>query len=598
MLTVPLPGFDASAAIEGMRDAFVALDRHGRVIGVNAALERLLGRPRTALLGAPLREIVPAGGAALETACRAALAAGRPQVVEAALPGPGRWVEASIAPAPEGLTLVLRDITSWKEAEAEREAAIRREAETVALLDALYAAAPIGLCFLDRDLRFARVNAALAAINGQPVAAHLGRALREVLPTAPPSLIEMAQGVLETGEPALNARLSGPKSADPAVQLDVVASYYPVRGPDGAVVGVGAVVQDITDRVRAAREREALLERIQAAEARYRGLFEGVADALLVAEADSRYVDANPAAERLLGYTRDELRRLRVADVMTLSPAATEAMFAAFTRTGAWRGEIELRRKDGAIVPVEGQATAVPTPAGTVYVSALRDISERRGLERQQQEFLAMVTHDLKAPLTAIRGQAQLMRRRGAYREAAVTVIDAQAARMTRLIDDLLDAARLATDQQLTLERAPVDLAEVARAAVADAPADDHPIALALPETPVMVVGDRDRLLQVLDNLLSNAVKYSPPGGAVMVTVERRGDQAWVEARDQGVGIAPEALPRLFERFYRAENTLDSPGLGLGLAICKGLIEAHGGRIGVESAPGAGSAFWFTLPLG
>ena len=141
-------------------------------------------------------------------------------------------------------------------------------------------------------------------------------------------------------------------------------------------------------------------------------LFNGVADAILVADADRRYLDANPAALRLLGYSRDELLRLRVDDVVAAAEpvwAATE--FARMIDEGEWRGELNVRHRDGTLIPVEARATVVALPTGPVYLSTLRDVSERHELDRLQGEFLAAVSHDLKNPLTTIRAQAQLLRR-------------------------------------------------------------------------------------------------------------------------------------------------------------------------------------------
>jgi PAS domain S-box-containing protein len=252
---------------------------------------------------------------------------------------------------------------------------------------------------------------------------------------------------------------------------------------------------------------------LRASEERYHSLFEDTRDAILVADADGRYPDANAAAARLLEYTHDHLRQLRVAEVVVATSGWTETEYERFKREGQWRGERELRRQDGSIVPVEARATVVDLPTGAVYLSAIRDVSERRALERMQREFLSMVTHELRTPLASIKGYAQIMQKRAAYNESAVGVIVTQAKRLERLIGDLLDVSRLEVGR-LELQRDVTDLVALTR---------EHMIRVEGPESLLIGRWDTTRLEQVLQNLLSNAVKYSPDGGVVVVRVEAPG---------------------------------------------------------------------------
>src|SRR5581483_6787365 len=234
-----------------------------------------------------------------------------------------------------------------------------------------------------------------------------------------------------------------------------------------------------------------------------------------------------------------------------------------------------------------------------LVTAIIRDISERKALERLQQEFLAMVSHELKNPLTAMKTFGQLLRDTETYHRRAVEVILHQIDRLDRLIGDLLDVSRLEA-RRLRLSRERVDLVALVQRVVQEARAmtTRHQIEVAAPTAPVVGWWDRHRLEQVLQNLLSNAIKYAPQGGRIGVTVVAAPAAAQVSVRDPGVGIPPEALPRLFSRFFRVEQAEASSvqGLGLGLYISKALIEAHGGRIWVESTPGAGSTFFFRLP--
>ena len=366
-------------------------------------------------------------------------------------------------------------------------------------------------------------------------------------------------------------------------QIAIELSLTPIADVETPGVFVLALIRDATGRAR---------------EARFRGLFTGVADAILVADADRFYIDANPAAEELLGYARDELIGMRVDDLVQAGDATWAAdEYTRYLLHGTWQGELILRRKDGSTVPVEARASVVDLPTGLVYLSAVRDISERRQLEELRRDFLAMVTHDLRTPLTTIRGNAQLLQRRGDYREETVSALMSGVDRMQRLLDDLADVVRL-EGGQLPLQRSAVDLVDLARhqAAIVATESQRHRIAVETQDHEVVGQWDGDRLNQVLANLLGTAVKYSPDGGEVVIHIEADEGKARMSVRDEGPGILPEHLPRLFERFYRVEG-IGAGGLGLGLYISRMLVEAHGGTISAESVPGAGCTFTVTLPL-
>jgi PAS domain S-box-containing protein len=371
---------------------------------------------------------------------------------------------------------------------------------------------------------------------------------------------------------------------------------HAIQAPDdGLLAMIAAMGSQIGQLVERKRAEGALL----AAEARYRTVFEGVADTILVSDAEGRVLDANQPATKLTGYSLEELRQQRIMDVCAMGPGWIETEFARLLEQGYWRGEAEIKKKDGTRVPIEVRATVADAGGGSLCISVLRDASERRALERLQREFIAMVAHDLKTPLTSIGGYAQLMQRRQTYDQGATTTILSQTRRLERLLSDLLDAAQVETGR-LKLRRARVELAALVRACVEDvrATTQEHQLRVEAPDVALEGYWDHDRLMQILENLLSNAIKYSPGGGPIVVRLEDRGDAAQVAVADQGNGIAAEALPRLFDRFYRtdiADSTVR--GLGLGLHITKLLVEAHGGRIWAASpGPEHGSTFTFTLP--
>ncbi len=224
---------------------------------------------------------------------------------------------------------------------------------------------------------------------------------------------------------------------------------------------------------------------------------------------------------------------------------------------------------------------------------------QRQRLEQRQRDFVAMVAHDLKNPLTTIKGYAQLLSRRGVYDARAVGTIVLQADRLERLIDDLRDVARIEAGG-IILRRAEVDVAALVRTCVEEARSltGAHTIRLEAPPEPIVGRWDAGRLTQVLGNLLDNAMKYSPDGGTISVVVARSAGAVRIAIADEGIGMASEVAARVFERFYRAPDGVatDRKGLGLGLYISKALVEAHGGRIAVESILDHGSTFRVTLP--
>ncbi|MGB2711617.1 MAG: ATP-binding protein, partial [Conexibacter sp.] len=236
----------------------------------------------------------------------------------------------------------------------------------------------------------------------------------------------------------------------------------------------------------------------------------------------------------------------------------------------------------------------------------LREVTAEREAEHAKEDFFALVSHELRTPLTAILGYVELVlgddaEPLPAEHERHLAVVERNARRLLRLVGDLLFAAQV-ENGSLLLEPDSVDLAQVVQEAVELARPRAEATSTTLTAEVVAVppcLGDRDRLAQVLDNLLSNALKFTPAGGNVAVRLAREQDGVRVEVRDSGVGIPAEELPRLYDRFYRAQNANARavPGLGLGLMIVHAIVEGHGGTIAVHSDIGAGTTVVVQLPL-
>jgi phosphoserine phosphatase RsbU/P len=241
-----------------------------------------------------------------------------------------------------------------------------------------------------------------------------------------------------------------------------------------------------------------------------------------------------------------------------------------------------------------------------------RASAEAEASLRARDETLATISHDLRTPLTSIRGMAQLLQRR-LTRGAAISTaelaerlgrIEDQTLLMARMIDDLLDVARIEAGRPLELRRERCDLVVLVRKTAADVQrtTDQHRLTVTAEDAEIAGDFDTSRIERVVLNLLTNAVKYSPDGGEVALTVRRApspaGDRAVLTVRDAGIGIPPDDLPRIFERFYRASNVGDhARGTGLGLAGAQQIVVQHGGEITATSTPGAGTTFTVQLPL-
>ncbi|KQT13485.1 hybrid sensor histidine kinase/response regulator [Ramlibacter sp. Leaf400] len=406
------------------------------------------------------------------------------------------------------------------------------------------------------------------------------------------------------------------KDEDHVTGLNAGADGYMVHPVEPAVLI--ATLQALI-RARAAEEAQRRSER------RFRAIYHQAHGGIALIDAQGRFVDVNPAMLSMLGRGREDVIGHGVA---SLAPQEfrerVEREFSGLAGE-AWRGEFPLVNTDGAQVHMQWSLSA--SVGRDVRVATAIDVSERHELERRRHEvlereqaaraqaerhsrtkddFIAVLSHELRTPLNAIIGWVHILKRRGATTEAlkGLDAIERNVKTQARIISDILDVSRI-NSGKLQLDRQWIDPAELVTTSLASLSSTLEERSVTV-ETDVAGAHERAfidaaRYQQILWNLMTNAVKFSAQGGCVQVRLARLGDNLRLEVRDYGVGIKPEFLPHLFDRFSQS----DSPGnrrqggLGLGLSIVKHLVDLHGGQVGAVSAgPGHGTLMWVDLPVG
>ncbi|HKQ76212.1 MAG TPA: PAS domain S-box protein [Blastocatellia bacterium] len=391
---------------------------------------------------------------------------------------------------------IVHDITERKQAEEALRNSEEQMRRQLAYIEAIYATAPVGMCFIDTDGRMLSMNERLAEIHGKTVEDQLGRTVREAMPQIADIVEPIYRRVIETGQPILNVELS--PDITPGVVRHFIVSFSPIKNGDERVLGINVVVMEITQRKAIEEELEQLLRQEKAAR------------------------------------------------------------------------------------------------------------EEAEAANRMKDEFLATISHELRTPLTSILGWARMLTGgslTNLQARHAMDVIAQSAQSQTRLIEDILDTSRIITGN-LKLDARPVAIEQVFHAAIDVIQPSAEAKGVGLNEVVDVpggaVLGDASRLQQALWNLLSNAVKFTNEGGSIEARLRRAEGQIEITISDTGIGIEPQFLPYVFERFRQADSasTREYGGLGLGLAITRHIVEMHGGGVSASSpGKGQGATFKIRLPL-
>jgi PAS domain S-box-containing protein len=462
------------------------------------------------------------------------------------------------------------------------------------------------LARIDTDERYLFANRAFTQRAGMRRRTVIGRTVHEVVGEAAYAVLKPELARALAGERVL---FEGFVPYYAMGERYVRIEYIPERDARGAVHGVVGVIVDLTERRRA---EDALRE----SEARLATLTAAVPALLFSTTADGRVDYVNDTFFEYSGLSRETplapawQRIVHREDLARVLSSWDESV-----RTGEdLNVECRLRRADGVYRWFKGYAAQLRDERrrATKWLGVALDIDDQKKAEaalqdanRRKNEFLAMLAHELRNPLAPIRNSAHILQMLsvGEPRLKTTTeMIGRQVNHMARLIDDLLDVARI-TQGKITLRREPAELMPLLYNAVESVrpfiDARGHELRIDAPREPICLEADATRLTQVLSNLLSNAAKYTDAGGQIALSAKREGEQLVIVVRDNGIGIAADLLPHLFDPFTQSDRSLDRSqgGLGIGLSLVKRLVEMHGGSVEARSAGhGRGSTFTVRLP--
>ncbi|MBV8555303.1 MAG: PAS domain S-box protein [Planctomycetaceae bacterium] len=609
--------------LASIADAVITTDSEGLVTSLNPVAERLTGWGAPEAVGRPLEEVFRTVEEATYRATdlpvanvvrggEVVLSDDHPVLI--ARDGVAKFVEYNAAPIKDdqgkitGVIIILRDITERRRAEEalrESEERFRQLAEHIT--DIFWIADP----HLSQTLY---VSPAYEAIWGH--SCH--------------SVYERPWSFLEAVHPedrdrllvALRRQAKGQTTAEEyrIVRPDGSVRWiwdrgFPIEDETGEVVRVAGIAEDITDRRRAEEEVRHQTQILKT-------ITDNADSALVLLDVRGHCTFINPAFTRLTGYTEDDIRGRPVLDAVHDKdpqgrpfPIEECPIDSSYWKHKPIRGHEDIFvRKDGTPFPVVVSVAPLEQDGETVGgVMEFRDVTKEKAAEealreadRRKEEFLAVLSHELRNPLASIQTALDLMRQAAmtaAEFERERAVMERQVGHLTRLVDDLLDVSRISRGR-IELHKEVVVLAaviaEVIEAVQPQIEERHQELQISLPEESIRLEADPTRLEQILLNLLTNAAKYTDLGGQIMLSAERHEDEVEVRVRDTGIGIAHEMLPRIFDLFVQGERRLDRAlgGLGIGLSLVKSLVEMHGGSITAHSqGPGMGSEFVVRLPV-
>ena len=374
-----------------------------------------------------------------------------------------------------------------------------------------------------------------------------------------------------------------------------------------------SLLSSFANQAAIAVQNAQLYRQINQERVRLSALLDSLADGILILNPENRVERCNPAFARMVGLPIEQIQDNQHEQIIQWARRPQDLTLEQ-AETGGWPltphaylyVEGDLKRLDGQpALPVGITYVPLISPEGTLLniIATVRDITRYRQAEELKSTFVSIISHELKTPVALIKGYVSTLRREDAQWDPVITqeslaVIEEEADRLAELIENLLDASRLQASG-VTLKRSDVSLPELASrlAKRMQIQTDRHRIVVDFPPDFPIILADETRLEQVLSNLIGNSIKYAP-GGEIRISGQVRQESVITCVSDNGPGVAPEDIPHIFDRFYRApEMARQTKGAGLGLYLARAIIEAHRGRIWVDAVPGTGVRICFSLPL-
>ncbi len=457
--------------------------------------------------------------------------------------------------------------------------------------------APVGICIIRaKDLLIQDVNESYLELVGRRRQDLENKTIWDAIPEAAEAYAPVMNEVIRSGVPfkAREHEVILTRNGLPeTLYIDFV--YEPVQN-EGRVTAIMALAIDVTDKVIARRSIEDVEERIRlAVEAAETGTF----DLDLV----NRIMLTSDRFNVIFGFDRQVPWEMFASVIHPDDKATRIAAHQAAIRSGKLFYEARVLHSDGSTHWVRVQGKVYYKDGKAVRIlGTLLDITEFKRLQQQKDDFISIASHELKTPITSLKASLQLLERvkHDPTSELIPKLIDQSSRSMHKisaLVEDLLNVSR-ASKTELKLNKTAFTIAELLNSCCSHVRIAGKHQLIVQGNMQLRVTADEHSIDQVVVNLVNNAVKYSPESKDIFMMISQEGDMAKIAVRDTGPGIAPEKVPHLFDRYYRAESSgFQNSGLGLGLYICAEIIKRHGGDIGVESELGQGSTFWFTLPL-
>ncbi|MFA5938645.1 MAG: PAS domain S-box protein [Sinimarinibacterium sp.] len=592
------------ALLETAPDAIIIIDQDGKIRLVNAQTERLFGYGRETLIGRPIEVLIPERMRERHGHHRDRYFLS-PNVREmgAGLELLGRRKDGGEFPVEISLSPLQTEEGLWASAAVRDVSDRKRERDAAARLAAIVESSNDAIMGKDMRGRITSWNRAAEVMYGYRPGEIIGEPVERLFPDERRHEEEEILARVRRGEQIKHYETE--RLTNDGRRIEVSLTISPIYDARGLIVGASTIGRDITERKKAERK--------------FRDLLDAAPDAMVIIDTGGSIALINAQTERLFGYAREEMIgqpiELLIPERFHARHRTHRGGYAGDPRRRPMGGGLDLwaRRKDGGEFPVEISLGPLQTEEGTLVTATVRDITERKNFERQLadyadslkrsnrelEQFAYIASHDLRAPLRSITGFAQLLNKKhGASLapEAAefLGYITQSAKQMQSLIDDLLMFSRVSRTE-LTL--VPVDcealLVKVERQLKATI---DARSARVTHDPLPTVLGLEHELMQLFQNLITNGLKFQPADSpSVHIGVQPEGPGWHFTVADRGIGIAPEYHDKIFLIFQRLHTADEYEGTGVGLAICKKIVEHHGGRIWVESTPGQGSTFHFTL---